>query len=81
MDMANGKDDGNKVYTVSDYILAGKDVKWKNFKVVDTNIELDHRLIKAKYLSMVTHDQNFRYYMRNKDEKVIFCIEEYEDEE
>ena len=68
---------GTKVQTICDYILTGKTIQWKNFKIIDTNIEMDNRLIKAKYIS--EGNRNFRHYTRNKETDILFCIEEYEE--
>ena len=39
------------VRSICDYILHGKNVKWKNFNMIDTMFDSDHRLIKGNLIS------------------------------
>ena len=40
--------EGRKVKAVCDYILTGRKLKWRNFRVIETDFDSDHKLVKGR---------------------------------
>jgi len=59
--------EGKKIQSICDYILYGKDLRWKNFKVIDVALDTDHRLIKGKLL-MNARSRKYRQYIKDRKE-------------
>ena len=57
--------EGTVVQALCDYILSGRQVRWWNFKVVDTLIDTDHRLVKGTLRVGDSH-KKYRNYMKQR---------------
>ena len=57
--------EGRRVQSICDYILSGRDVRWRNCKVVDTILDTDHRMIKG-ILQGNTDTRTYKRYMRER---------------
>ena len=56
--------EGDRIQAVCDYILHGRKIQWKNFKVVDLpDFDTDHRLLKGKMISTLNH-KGYRRYLK-----------------
>ena len=56
--------EGRKIQSVCDYILRGESTKWKNFKMVDMNLDTDHRLIKGQLIP--GGKNNYKSYIKKR---------------